>query len=76
MNIEASIQTITIDAPVDLAFGSATEDIGDFKYDRNIIKMPNLMTGVNYCLSASYPRAIIPIMTILESFVYNLPNSY
>ena len=30
MNIEESINAITIDAPVVLAFGSTTEDIRDF----------------------------------------------
>ena len=86
MNIEESINAITIDAPVVLAFDSTTKDIRDFKLiikRSNIIRMPNLMTAVNCCISAyymyifniSYPRAIAPIMTLLESVVYKIKPS-
>ena len=80
MNIEESINAII----VVLAFGSTTEDIRDFKLiieRSNIIRMPNLMTAVNCCISAyyifniSYPRAITPIMTLLESVVYKIKPS-
>ena len=75
MNIEESMKTIVIDAPVVVAFGSTTEEMSDFKLiiERdNIIKMPNLMTAVHCCIlsfNISYPRAIAPIMTLLESAI-------
>ena len=84
MNIEESIKEITIDAPIILAFGSTTEDISDFKLiieRNNIITMPTLMTAVNCCISAyyifniSYPRAIAPIMMLLENLVYKIKPS-